>query len=109
MSEKNEADRDAVAGQVERPVRPQWEHEFESRLWNRAADAPRLTRQQCSEIGKEADAEIRRLQDLLFERGEMAESLPCFCCGYNGPGYYQPDTHPCAARHHALFAAERLN
>lgn len=22
---------------------------------------------------------------------------PCNVCGYNGPGYYQPDTHPCAA------------
>lgn len=21
---------------------------------------------------------------------------PCSRCGYNGPGYYQPETHPCA-------------
>lgn len=26
---------------------------------------------------------------------------PCDQCGYNGPSYYQPDTHPCAAAHHA--------
>jgi hypothetical protein len=26
---------------------------------------------------------------------------PCYLCGYNGPGYYQPDTHPCAAKYHA--------
>lgn len=24
---------------------------------------------------------------------------PCHLCGYNGPGYYQPDTHPCAAKY----------
>jgi hypothetical protein len=25
---------------------------------------------------------------------------PCDQCGYNGPGYYQPITHPCAQAHH---------
>jgi hypothetical protein len=25
---------------------------------------------------------------------------PCYLCGYNGPGYYQPNTHPCAAKYH---------
>lgn len=24
---------------------------------------------------------------------------PCARCGYNGPGYYQPETHPCAKEH----------
>lgn len=28
------------------------------------------------------------------------EQAPCYLCGYNGPGYYQPDTHACAARYH---------
>lgn len=23
---------------------------------------------------------------------------PCSKCGYNGAGYYQPDTHPCASQ-----------
>lgn len=46
--------------------------------------------------------EITRLQDLLFMRGEM-NNPPCFCCGYNGPGYYQPEQHPCAERHHRLY------
>jgi len=53
-------------------------------------------------------AEVEKLErayeDMLFARGAMADA-PCFCCGYNGPGYYHPDTHPCAKRHHAL---ERL-
>ena len=26
---------------------------------------------------------------------------PCYLCGYNGPGYFQPETHPCAATYHA--------
>ena len=46
---------------------------------------------------------IKELEDMLFARGAMEEA-PCFCCGYNGPGYYQPDTHPCAKRHHKLTA-----
>jgi len=44
---------------------------------------------------------IEQLEDRLFASGAM-EQAPCFCCGYNGPGYYQPDKHPCAKRHHEL-------
>ena len=25
---------------------------------------------------------------------------PCYRCGYNGAGYYQPRTHSCAAHYH---------
>lgn len=32
---------------------------------------------------------------------ERFERSPCYLCGYNGEGYYQPDKHPCAARYHA--------
>lgn len=49
----------------------------------------------------EASEYIERLEDRLFAAGAM-EQAPCFCCGYNGPGYYQPDSHPCAKRHHEL-------
>lgn len=35
------------------------------------------------------------------------ERAPCYLCGYNGPGYYRPDTHPCAAKYHA--AQEELH
>lgn len=31
------------------------------------------------------------------------ERAPCYLCGYNGLGYYQPDTHPCAAKYHAAL------
>jgi hypothetical protein len=49
----------------------------------------------------EAAEYIERLEDRLFAAGAM-EQAPCFCCGYNGPGYYQPGSHPCAKRHHEL-------
>jgi hypothetical protein len=51
-------------------------------------------------------AEKKRLEDHLFALGEM-DKPPCFCCGYNGPKYYQPSVHSCAARHHAAIAAAR--
>lgn len=34
----------------------------------------------------------------------MADA-PCFVCGYNGPGYFQPDKHPCAKWYHAAIDA----
>lgn len=34
-------------------------------------------------------------------RPDRLSPAPCSKCGYNGPGYFQPDTHPCAAAHHA--------
>lgn len=51
-------------------------------------------------------ARIAELEDRLFANGDMG-SAPCFCCGYNGPGYFQPNVHPCAARHHAAIDAAR--
>lgn len=27
--------------------------------------------------------------------GSQASASPCKVCGYNGPGYYQPETHSC--------------
>ena len=32
------------------------------------------------------------------------EKAPCYLCGYNGPGYYQPNQHPCAVRYHRVAA-----
>jgi hypothetical protein len=28
------------------------------------------------------------------------QEAPCYICGYNGPGYFQPETHPCAKEFH---------
>lgn len=53
-------------------------------------------------IANAAKAEVDRLADLLFKSGRMLEA-PCFLCGYNGAGYFNPDKHICAERHHKLF------
>ena len=52
-----------------------------------------------------AERQMEKMRDRLFERGAMALA-PCFACGYNGPNYFQPDVHPCAARHHAAIAQQ---
>jgi DNA repair exonuclease SbcCD ATPase subunit len=35
---------------------------------------------------------------------KLFENAPCFVCGYNGPGYFQPDKHPCAKLYHEAIA-----
>lgn len=41
------------------------------------------------------EAQVQMLRDALLKRG--LSYAPCDICGYNGPRYYQPATHPCAA------------
>lgn len=48
---------------------------------------------------------IVELEDMLFSMGAM-ETPPCFVCGYNGAGYYQPSKHKCAERHHKMREEE---
>ncbi len=43
------------------------------------------------------EARIRELEGALLKSGAW-KIAPCCICGYNGPGYYQPDTHECAKR-----------
>lgn len=38
--------------------------------------------------------ENERLREAMI-RGGMHKTAPCVVCGYNGPGYYQPDQHGC--------------
>ena len=52
----------------------------------------------CDEWMDWAEAEIRRLQKIVIEK--TMQDPPCNVCGHNGPGYYQPKTHPCAAIWH---------
>jgi len=47
------------------------------------------------ESGRKAAGREERIDTKRF-----AEA-PCHLCGYNGPDYYQPSTHPCAARFHS--------
>ncbi len=46
----------------------------------------------------------RELEDAAFRHGAMLVA-PCFCCGYNGSGYFDPQAHDCASRHHQLYRA----
>jgi uncharacterized coiled-coil protein SlyX len=48
---------------------------------------------------QQLEARVKDMEDRLFRHKEM-DNPPCFCCGYNGPLYYQPSVHACAARHH---------
>jgi len=48
---------------------------------------------------------ILRYEKTLFELGAM-RNPPCFKCGYNGEGYYQADSHPCAELHHKLCKSD---
>ena len=65
--------------------------------------------QRLSEVLEKRGDEWKRraieYEDLLFAMGAM-EQAPCFCCGYNGPNYYQPPHHKCADRHHRLHNRE---
>ena len=56
-------------------------------------------------LAKKAADEIERLRNLLFAMGAM-ENAPCFCCGYNGPGYFNSDTHSCAKHHRVGYGSE---
>ena len=51
-------------------------------------------------------AEIKRLRKLAMST-HLFEEAPCFLCGYNGPGYYQPEQHPCAALYHEAMEEQR--
>ena len=50
---------------------------------------------------KQLKGEKKRLENMLIKLGAM-QKPPCFICGYNGEGYYQPENHRCAAKHHRL-------
>jgi hypothetical protein len=51
---------------------------------------------------KDISKYVGKLESLLFELGAMNNS-PCFKCGYNGSGYFNPTIHACATKHHELY------
>jgi len=61
-----------------------------------------LKKMQANRVEPQVMPKIADLEDRLFTMGVMLEP-PCFCCGYNGKGYFQPENHPCAERHHKLY------
>ena len=60
-----------------------------------------LTRRLWAKRLAELEGENKKYETILFKLGAM-EKAPCFKCGYNGRGYFQPSTHPCAEQHHKL-------
>jgi len=50
-------------------------------------------------IEEEAADEIERLRAVAIKNGAMDEA-PCQVCGYDGPGFFQPESHHCAAIYH---------
>lgn len=50
----------------------------------------------------EMDAENKRLREALQNTGAH-NNPPCAICGYNGPNYYQPETHSCMAKARAVL------
>ena len=67
------------------------------------------TRERALKAEAERDAlrqDAERFAQMLFARGAM-DQAPCFFCGYNGAGYFTPEMHPCAARHHAALESEK--
>jgi len=68
--------------------------------------------QLASKHESERDELTKQLADLRGDRDTLAARLaadhrfseaPCPICDYNGPGYFQPSTHPCAAMFHAAM------
>ncbi len=49
-----------------------------------------------SDVFLPAIDEIERLRTVAVKRGLWKEA-PCCVCGYNGPNYFQPSVHKCAA------------
>ena len=67
-----------------------------------AADAIAALRERIAALRQDAE----RFAKMLFASGAM-DQVPCFFCGYNGAGYFTPEMHPCAARHHAALESEK--
>jgi hypothetical protein len=51
---------------------------------------------ELAEYSHEAANVIERLQAIAVKHGLWKEA-PCCLCGYNGPNYFQPSVHKCAA------------
>lgn len=63
---------------------------------------PDLLYLEIAQITKAKTAKELEYERLLFQLGAM-KSPPCFVCGHNGFGYYNPEKHPCAKLHHVLY------
>lgn len=52
-----------------------------------------------AEQAEDFERRASALEQEILRRGWWMESgAPCALCGYEGPGYYQPETHDCARK-----------
>lgn len=69
------------------------------------------SREACAKAGFETwltlvPYAIETIREALAEQPRLLSAAQCDQCGYNGPGYYQPDTHQCASKHHEALAEQ---
>jgi len=62
-------------------------------------DAGSDIRETLMACARELEAALAQ-QPAAVDRARFRKA-PCYLCGYNGAGYFQPETHPCAALYHA--------
>ena len=74
-----------------------------------------MTTAQLKDRIEQLEAQVRFWQacyrKAVSHDGRIIDTLrfaqpPCYRRGYNGAGYYQPRTHPCAARYHLTEEAQ---
>jgi hypothetical protein len=77
-----------------------------SKHWNELdlsymSDALSAIAAQAQELERDAERWRTEINIARFDRA------PCYICGYNGEGYYQPEQHTCAAFLRAAIDKER--
>ena len=75
------------------PSRDEWLYAVDGLGYALAAfEQPNLVKKQYENIGT---VKIPNRKDMGLDDQPLSDA-PCTKCGYNGRGYYQPETHPCA-------------
>lgn len=54
-------------------------------------------REEDAKTIKELREALAKIETICIKRGYW-KSAPCCICGYNGPGYFQEETHKCASK-----------
>lgn len=58
------------------------------------------------DVELEVNGELDRLRAIIIESGIWRQA-PCCLCGFDGPGYFQPNVHECARREYEIEVARR--
>lgn len=79
-----------------------WNEGFHAATLNAANEINRL-RSEVESLRAE-NVGLRRMAVKNFDCDAFRLDPPCYICGYNGEGYFNPDKHPCAAVYHEASA-----